>query len=265
MLTFKQYIIERYKERSRQQKLSVAAAISMIEKECGDYLKSPGFPRIYRGAGTTHEAGFADSNEGEARKAANTVNYATLWMDNHPDWEGFPKRSRSFICSSNEHYAASYGVLYRVFPFDDAKIGVCPGNDLWQSFEEFESLGDFLDDVDRAFRVLHLEPKTYRQLVTALDTISWENIDELAPELSQDEVEAYLEHYKANSYHEIFEKVLVPRGFKHYTPRQYKVGSDQEVYVQGKAIFLMQEPYDEEDEDGKLLITFYNKHGISSD
>jgi len=69
------------------------------------------------------------------RKSANTQNFYTWIIDNSPQWKDFPKRSKSLICATDREIADNFGeVLYRVIPFDNAKIGKCSTSDFWQAF-----------------------------------------------------------------------------------------------------------------------------------
>lgn len=71
------------------------------------------------------------------RKSAYTSNFYTMLMNNLPSWEDYPKRQH--ICTNvpfNYH-----GNNYRVIPFNGAKIGVCPGNDIQASFFGYFSNG----------------------------------------------------------------------------------------------------------------------------
>lgn len=69
------------------------------------------------------------------RLSRNTSNYYTLWMDNHPQWSQYPKRSKSFICTNDKGYARGFGNDMKiVIPFDGVDIGVCSRHDLWSSF-----------------------------------------------------------------------------------------------------------------------------------
>ena len=80
-----------------------------------------------------------DPSQGE-RKSQNTSNHYTMLMDNSPYMKGWPKRGRSFICSSGYSYPSSFGSVYMMIPFDGVKIAVCPYRDLWAtplSFPEF--------------------------------------------------------------------------------------------------------------------------------
>jgi len=99
---------------------------------------------IYRGVEIKSEGYllYGDSRLTE-RVSANTDNYYTQIIDNIlPEWEKFPKRSRSFICT-NEHFdAMAMGRPYRVYPVGDPLIGICPYSDLWISFKHIH-LGKF--------------------------------------------------------------------------------------------------------------------------
>ncbi|MCK9416317.1 hypothetical protein M0Q97_06635 [Candidatus Dojkabacteria bacterium] len=90
---------------------------------------------------------FALTNpKGQERRSANTANYYTVIFDNSPYLGEFPKRSQSLICSTDLNTAGTYGVLYRVIPFDGAKIAVCSNPDFWHAFEKnikYYSLDEF--------------------------------------------------------------------------------------------------------------------------
>lgn len=64
-----------------------------------------------------------------------TLNYYTTLMDNLPAYEGWPKRSKSFIAATSEGNAASYSDSPRrptiIIPFDGVPIGVVPFSDIW--------------------------------------------------------------------------------------------------------------------------------------
>ena len=90
---------------------------------------------IYRGMDYRDQSPLSILNHPINRRSANTFNHYTLWMDNHPDWEMYPKRSQSFICSSHSNYAAGYGVVYWMIPLKPTAIGIANACDLWHSFD----------------------------------------------------------------------------------------------------------------------------------
>jgi hypothetical protein len=70
------------------------------------------------------------------RIARNTDNHYITIIDNSKYWEGFPKRSKSIICSTDNKYAQLYGAVYRVIPLkENSEFVVCPKSDVFISFE----------------------------------------------------------------------------------------------------------------------------------
>lgn len=79
---------------------------------------------------------------GSTRTSSNTLNYYTLWINNHESWKSFP--TREVICSGGSGQRAfSHGAsaTYAVLPFDGSNIGICPQDDIWDSFGIIETFG----------------------------------------------------------------------------------------------------------------------------
>lgn len=96
------------------------------------------------------------------RQSRNTLNYYTIIIDQSNAWKDYPKRSRSAICSTRFGKARSYDKagwgaergslgLYCVLPINGGKIGCCPQDDIWESFEpSFEGTDiDYLSEFNR--------------------------------------------------------------------------------------------------------------------
>lgn len=138
-MRLKQYLTE---ERSKG--ISKEQALDILQTKCKkafDLFKKTDFV-IYRGVRSLSSDYAIVSPSKFTRKSANTDNYYTLINDNSPAWTKYPKRSKSIICSTSDHMAYRYGTVYAVFPFDNAKIGVCYGDDYWSSFLYLESITD---------------------------------------------------------------------------------------------------------------------------
>lgn len=106
--------------------------LTWCKENASEYLSNP--TPIYRGAGAGTTAIY-HTNQFE-RASKNTFNYYTQWMDNHPDWKAYPKRSKSLICTTSMDVAAGYHQqIFHVIPSNACKIGVVPAHDLWYSFE----------------------------------------------------------------------------------------------------------------------------------
>ena len=73
------------------------------------------------------------------RISENTSNvYTRLMSDILPSWSEYPKRNESFICTTSQITARSYGngQVFTVYPLNGAKIAFCPDHDIWYSFIE---------------------------------------------------------------------------------------------------------------------------------
>jgi hypothetical protein len=62
-------------------------------------------------------------------------------MENMEEWQKYPRRSKSLICSTTVNYASGYGKVFNVIPYDSAKIGVCPTMDFFESIEKTLEVG----------------------------------------------------------------------------------------------------------------------------
>lgn len=99
---------------------------AFLETNCSNALSST---PIWRGVSGPPVI-FLDTVGLPPRHAANTTNTSNLLLQVMPAWKAFPRRS--VICTTDRMYAGGYGPVYRVFPVNGTKIGVCPGMDFWQ-------------------------------------------------------------------------------------------------------------------------------------
>jgi len=102
--------------------------------------------KLYRGMPSNDEYQIGNAEFNTPRRSANTTNYSTLIVDNSPEWQPYPRRSKSYICTTELHYAKGYGSAYRVYPFDTANIGICTGSDFWYSFPALKQIDIY--DID---------------------------------------------------------------------------------------------------------------------
>jgi len=128
-MRLKQFINE-----SRGKVLSLDDTKKLLQTKCKkaveEYKKGN---IIYRGINNYNNYLYIQPSK-STRVSLNTENYYTLINDNSPSWEKYPKRSKSVICTTDLYRADNYGDIYIVFPFDNAKIGVCSNVDYWWSF-----------------------------------------------------------------------------------------------------------------------------------
>jgi hypothetical protein len=120
--------------RPEYQQLQLDDLITMLNTHCKDarWMIEQNNP-IWRGRSTRSKAGatmFQVDPSKTMRKSQNTSNYYTMIWDHHPDWIGWPKRSQSFIGTSDLKYARDYGTAFAVIPYDGVKVGVVGRDDL---------------------------------------------------------------------------------------------------------------------------------------
>ncbi len=121
-------------EAKHQERVGLEAAEALLRAHCKKALKHPDTPLI---RGIKGAAGDALLLQGElgARESRNSSNHYTVILDAVLPALGYPKRSASIILGNdaNREYVSQYGAPFAVFPYDEVKIGVCPGDDVWET------------------------------------------------------------------------------------------------------------------------------------
>lgn len=129
-MRFKEFLAES----GRKREIDHSEAEAMLEEHCKDAMKLFHRP-LWRGMTSGEDCYVLHGGAGTPRKSKNTRNYYTVIMDEFLPRLGYPKRSQSIICANeeNRHYAASFGTLYAIFPYDGVPIGVCSNFDIWET------------------------------------------------------------------------------------------------------------------------------------
>ena len=116
-----------------KRELTEDQAVELAKAHCKDALKTLDAP-IVRGMNEFENGYGLVQGEAGRRRSANTSNYYTTILDAVLPAE-YPKRSASIICANWKNYntaeAYANGDVYIILPYDGAKIGVCPDNDMW--------------------------------------------------------------------------------------------------------------------------------------
>lgn len=109
------------------------------------YLRAKKGYFIFRGDFTPNDLGIR--KPGIRTSLNNGYNYYNrLLSDILYRWRAYPKRNRSFICSSAYAYAANWSdVINVVFPKNDTRIAICPEYDMWKSFSEYAQIDRMLN------------------------------------------------------------------------------------------------------------------------
>jgi hypothetical protein len=177
------------------------------------------------------------------RKSQNTSNQYTLLFSNLPSWKDYPKRNRSLICTTSVSIAKGYGRTFLVLPLDGAKIGVCPGQDMWDT--TLISIGKNVHTIDfvEILENRGITGNTYEQLMKSfvknkselysIDTFSSYFITELKKCNNTVEMEQLLNKF-LNPTHNKFELkscFSLPKMKQSYDDDSYECWTDSESYL----------------------------------
>lgn len=225
-----------YDTPQRSVSLSKEKAIELLTKNCKESLKST----LWRGYGKEmpDEYLFIDPSK-SVRVSANTANYYTLFMDNDPSWKGYPKRSRSIIGATHLSRIDHWPAVYRVYPYDGAKIGVCSDNDIWTSFGS----GIMLSDINSAISELSGEfPQTYKELLKAFKII---DMFKYEPEFWNEhdwgkKVLKSMVYFKSDkSFYQVYKKYMDPKENGFYLEgSNYQTHDEYEFWTDSPCIML---------------------------
>jgi hypothetical protein len=132
---------------------------------------------LYRGIDRQHKNNYYYCNDPPdvERESKKISNYYTWIINHHSAWKKYPKRNT--ICTNILGSASSFGAPYIIYPRNGAKIGVCPTDDIWYSFEYFYShifiLQKYNSILDSIFDTLDIvKPKTLKQFKDSLLSIT---------------------------------------------------------------------------------------------
>lgn len=246
MPTFKQFLEGATGELPKYSPVEdIDAALDIINSHCKDaipMLKSGDV--IYRGDHKSIKRSFAtvDTSATE-RSSANITNHYTVLLNNNPRMKGYPKRSASFICTSDESTARSYSggkEPYVIVPYDGVPIGVCPGSDMWYTpvflaKREFtiDEVADVLNDMGIDDNIADIDDFGERLA----------NGDEVAVQAVEDSKLAKLTSKERKDFVETLMKALDPKkmGMKLATTKT--IGPllkqwEREVWVGGKVLVM---------------------------
>jgi hypothetical protein len=123
-LTYKNY----------KEELAIKGHVEHCRKYYRNYFERYKTPVIWRGTYSNLGAITKINPKAVGRTSAHTSNEYTVLMSNLPEWNAFPKRSESLICSFSQDFASDYGQTYGVVLPNKFRLGVAPNFDIWESF-----------------------------------------------------------------------------------------------------------------------------------
>lgn len=203
------------------------------------------------------------------RSRDDTSNYYTLWMSNHPSWQKFPRRDKSFIAATSSAVTSQYsGALYIIIPANDAKIGICNTDDIWSMFQVPTGTNNplvilALDHLNKFLEILRIPDDDFNSMQRAMLNINKgkklnEFLEELDP-FSWDQSQRRIDRLHNNYFYNLFLKSATRNLYDWYADLldPYKnnlkfetgakwnrrtlgsLGNDRELWIQGKCLFVL--------------------------
>lgn len=141
---------------------------SVLRTHCSEAMETMKTSPLWRGFQRKKDSIFTFDPSTGTRASENTSNYYTLLMDNSPYMQGWPKRSKSLICTTDPNTAGNYGKVYAIFPYNGTKLAVCPRGDLWDTIvklPELDKTKASWDDINGIMYRLGFTDKSYEAIV----------------------------------------------------------------------------------------------------
>jgi len=117
--------------------MTLDETVKYVIENCREFIERPML--IHRTMGTS-KANFFWS-EPIKRVSRDNPNWYTLMMDNSKEWEGYPERGKSFICTIADFDEILLSHEYLVIPKDKSKWAVAPEEDIYSCFHQYLGCG----------------------------------------------------------------------------------------------------------------------------
>lgn len=229
---------------------SMLEAIDFIKINCSEIVQryKKNRKRIYRGIPTAsyNDFFFFGNTDISKRKSRNTENYYTLIMDNSPIMKEFPKRSESFICSSDASYASNFGKLTIAFPVNGTKIGICPTSDLWDTSQKkydksFANINELITKLFSHFNIKKNE-NNYQHFRTSIEELQTKlsnksNLNKIY-DLYDSEFNFIQKMIKSKDLNKFFESVYLDYEFELQTTKNFNPPNNREMWFSGQCVFI---------------------------
>lgn len=135
MTRLNNYLLERNNYdngKTRSVDISAEKFVELLKTKCDDASRNPIYRGLMHGSGADYL--YIDPSK-HTRVSEYTDNMYILLSEISPYWKKYPKLSKSIICTTSRDSASNWGVnIYKVYPFDGAKLAVTSEKHLWDTF-----------------------------------------------------------------------------------------------------------------------------------
>lgn len=157
------------------QPVNVEDLKDLLYTQCSEFMANNARRPLFRGTQKKYEPAVIIDPTVGLRKSRGIKNHYTLLMDNSPYYQGWPKRSKSLICTTSYSYArgwAKYGTRV-IIPFNGSKIGIAPHNDIWETRVNLSKLTPVyhsFDNIPKLLSKLKVPDKSYEAMLEYMQT-----------------------------------------------------------------------------------------------
>ena len=164
-------------EASHREDISLERAEELLQAHCKDAIKHFDKP-LWRGTRAAGEDAYLIQADKGSRKSRNSTNYYTIIMDHFLPDNGYPLRSASLICGNNENIShvrgyGTNGTVFALFPYNGVPIGVCEGEDMWDTMLKIGGARHFRSIVhwNGYFEDCGLPDSSYDDLIESIEKV----------------------------------------------------------------------------------------------
>lgn len=237
MISFKQFL----HENEYKQSVDAKEALEILRTKCTDALLHLDAP-LWRGFKGAQGDFMVVNSEVVGRQSRNTTNYYTIILDHTLKGTDFPLRSKSIICANNENkgYARGFGTRYAVIPFNNAKMGLAPSYDFWETNVKMFGRSHRIETLNMYYKRLGLSANSWDEFK---QSVLAQSVDRIRQEFSA------LTHFTGTQQdliHEI-ESAYTPEvmNIVATTPAKFNYSDhkDREVWVQGSCLCIQEDAF----------------------
>jgi hypothetical protein len=241
--------------KSRVKKIDKTKAQDLLKSKCKkavvDFLTHGVHIQRYANDARNSEYGFLDSSNLPPRLSRNSQNYYTLIINDDPSWKGYPKRQ--IIGTIRKNNMETSSGLWHIFPFDGVKVGIVPGDDIWDSFSNLRSEVGIMARRYNEFISMMLNygntnnNRTFDKRLAEFkqackNTDQWIADNDGIENIVKEKFLNLIGEESLNSYNGDYYKSILhyynPKGFNVSTPGSMTGKDGSEVWLDGPAVYL---------------------------
>lgn len=240
-------------------KMEFADMMEWIENNAPKFIARE--QNIFRGVDADNAEGLYNGTNLNRKAAYANNNFYNLWLSNSREWSEYPKRSKSFICTTDEGKASEYGDVLYVIPQDSSDIGICPRADIWDSFKDVptalgissreghaSTFSDCVDDIFKNVLGHNVPDDDWEVFYKFAESISVHDINaHCKNEWFSKSLIQYMRDKHLYDVTELMYHILHPdrNGFKLEKASNFVAHENKEVWMSGSVLMVTEDTYNQ--------------------